>query len=58
MKPGKDNLRGSVIFDVSDEELIEPIDIGWDATLEPDTIPTSEHRIRKRPGSEEPHGHS
>jgi prevent-host-death family protein len=25
-------LRGSVIFNVSDEELIEPLDVDWDAT--------------------------
>lgn len=26
------SLRGSVTFNVSDEELIEPLDIAWDAT--------------------------
>jgi hypothetical protein len=52
-----DNLRGSAAFDVSDEELIQPIDIEWDATAARDTIPTSEHWIRKPPGSKEPHGH-
>jgi prevent-host-death family protein len=27
-----ESLRGSVAFNVSDEELIEPLDVGWDAT--------------------------
>jgi prevent-host-death family protein len=26
-----DSLRGSVTFNVPDEELIEPVDIAWDA---------------------------
>jgi prevent-host-death family protein len=26
-----ESLRGSVIFNVSDEELIEPLEIEWDA---------------------------
>jgi prevent-host-death family protein len=25
-------LRGSVVFNVPDEELIEPLDVDWDAT--------------------------
>jgi len=25
------SLRGSVVFKVSDEELIEPLDVAWDA---------------------------
>lgn len=25
------SLRGSVVFNVSDEELIEPLDVEWDA---------------------------
>jgi hypothetical protein len=59
MMPDDDNLRGSVTFNVSDEELIQPIDIEWDATAARDTIPTLEHGIRiKPPGSKEPHGHN
>jgi hypothetical protein len=57
MMADDDDLRGSVTFNVSDAEL-EPLDIAWDITAEGDTIPTSEHRIRKPPRSEEPHGHS
>jgi antitoxin (DNA-binding transcriptional repressor) of toxin-antitoxin stability system len=26
-----ESLRNSVTFNVSDEELVEPLDIGWDA---------------------------
>jgi hypothetical protein len=58
MTPDKDSLRGSVTFNISDEELIEPIDIDWEVTIGDDTIPSSEHRIRKPTRSEEPHGHS
>jgi prevent-host-death family protein len=29
-----ESLRGSVTFNVSDEELIEPLDIEWDAAAE------------------------
>jgi hypothetical protein len=58
MMTNNDDLRGSMIFNVSDEELTEPLDIAWDVTAEDDTIPTSEHRILKLPRSEEPHGHS
>ena len=58
MTHDKDSLRGSATFNVYDEELTEPIDIARDVTAEDDTIPTSEHRIRKPPRSEEPHGHS
>jgi len=27
-----ESLRGSVTFNVSDEELVEPIDVNWDST--------------------------
>ena len=27
-----ESLRGSVTFNVSDEELVEPIDVSWDST--------------------------
>lgn len=26
------SLRGSVTFNVSDEKLVEPLDVGWDAS--------------------------
>jgi hypothetical protein len=26
------SLRGSVTFNVSDEELVQPLDVEWDAT--------------------------
>jgi len=29
-----ESLRGSVTFNVSDEELIEPLDVEWDAVVE------------------------
>ena len=58
MMADDDDLRGSVTFNVSDEELIAPVDIGWDVTAARDTIPTSEHRIRQTPHLRTPNGHS
>jgi hypothetical protein len=55
--PELEGPRGPVAFNVSDEEIIEPIDIEWAADGGLDTIPTPEHRIRQGMSSEEPHGH-
>jgi hypothetical protein len=46
-----------VTFNVSDDELVEPLDIAWDAGARLDTIPSVEHGIRTKPRREEPHGH-
>jgi hypothetical protein len=52
-----ESLRGSVAIDVSDDELVKPLDIAWDADAGLDTIPSAEHGIRTKPRREEPHGH-
>jgi hypothetical protein len=52
-----ESLRGSVTFNVADDELVKPLDIAWDADAGLDTIPSAAHGIRTKPRSEEPHGH-
>ncbi len=52
-----ESLRDSVTFNVSDDELVQPLDSAWDAGARLDTIPSAQHGIRTKPRSEEPHGH-
>jgi hypothetical protein len=52
-----ESLRGSVTFDLADDEIVEPLEIAWDFDAGLDTIPSAEHGIRTKPRHEELHGH-